>query len=341
MCNKRLSICIPTYNRSGCLKECLDSILRSVVGYESQIEIIISDNASTDDTAYIIHSFQINYPWLRCHRNAENIGGDRNIYLVATMALGEYIWLFGDDDKMMAGAVPAILNKIALGYNLIICNYSVWAKDFSYIIKTSGLLLGYDEVFDNPDELMRRIGYHVGYISSIIIKKDVFFKCPASEYLYYIDYGFPQIYAVYSGIFQHCNAICISSALVCNRADNYGNLDWWKCFVEGTSLIFEALSEKGYTKNAIIAAKHQVLRYVIVPNLLSMSVRDDSSLNNRISLMITYYKKNWLFWLVCLPILLMPVSLTQFVKKIIVKIRSIYRLIKIDVSRKSSNGKEV
>ena len=317
-----LSICIPTYNRSACLKECLNSITMSVTGHESQIEIIVSDNASTDDTADVIHAFQIKYPWIQYHKNDENIGAARNIYLVATMAVGEYIWIFGDDDKMTDSAVPSILNRIESGYDLIICNYTVWSKDFSYIIKTNGIRLGYDEVFGNPDELMKRIGYHTGYISSIIIKKDVFFQCHESEYLYFINHGFPQMYAVYSGIFQHCNAICISSALVFNRSGNYGNFDWWKYFVEGTSLILEALSVKGYSNNAIISAKHQVLKDAIIPYLLSMSVRDDSSLKNRIRLMITYYKKNWLFWLVCLPIMLMPTVIAKLVKRFVLKVRN-------------------
>ena len=317
-----LSICIPTYNRSGCLKECLDSIMISVTGYESQIEIIISDNASPDDTMEVIQSFQIKCPWMRYHRNDQNIGGDPNIYLVATMALGEYIWIFGDDDKMDRGAVSAILNGIELGCNLIICNYSVWTKDFSYLIRPNGLSLDCDEVFDNPDELMRRIGHHMGYISSIIVNKDIFFKIPESEYLNYIDYSFPQLYAVYSGIFDKCNALYICSTLVSNRSDNYRNFDWWKYVVEGTSLIFEALSEKGYSKNTIIAAKHQVLRDAIIPHLRSMRVTGKIARRKHVRLMTTYYKHNWLFWFVCLPILLIPTSFARIGKKAVVMIRN-------------------
>lgn len=312
----KLSICIPTYNRSGCLKECLESILLSAAGHEDQIEIIISDNASTDDTADIIRSFQIKYPWIRYHRNDKNIGGDPNIYLVATMSLGEYIWIFGDDDKITDRAVPSIINKIKAGYDLIICNYSMWAKDFSYIKKTNGLRLSYDEVFDNPDALMKRIGYHMGYISIFIIKRDIYFKIPASEYLYYMDYSFPQIYAVYSGVSGHCNAVYISSTLVCHRSDNYGDVNWGKAYVVGMSKIFEDLSNKGYSKNAILSVKHTVLRNILIPGIVGFKLNNWHLPNNINKLMFNHYKKNWLFWIAGLPVLYTPVFLLRLAKKV-------------------------
>ena len=45
----KLSICIPTYNRKGNLSELLDA-LAEMIGEARDIEVIISDNASTDGT---------------------------------------------------------------------------------------------------------------------------------------------------------------------------------------------------------------------------------------------------------------------------------------------------
>jgi len=53
-----LSICIPTCNRSRLLHESLTSILNSAKGYEDKIEIVISDNVSTDDTGSVVARFQ-------------------------------------------------------------------------------------------------------------------------------------------------------------------------------------------------------------------------------------------------------------------------------------------
>ena len=56
-----LSICVPTYNREIYLQECLDSIISQDSFDEDTIEIIISDNASTDGTQSLIKKYQEKY----------------------------------------------------------------------------------------------------------------------------------------------------------------------------------------------------------------------------------------------------------------------------------------
>lgn len=51
-----LSICIPTYNRSEVLKESLMQLLK----YEGDdIEVVISDNCSPDNTEEVVRGLQI------------------------------------------------------------------------------------------------------------------------------------------------------------------------------------------------------------------------------------------------------------------------------------------
>ena len=325
MPDKLLSICIPTYNRSEYLRECLSSVLTSVAGHERGIEIVISDNASTDDTVDIIHSFQINYPWIRCYRNNENIGGDRNIYLVATMALGEYLWIFGDDDKMEENAVPRILQNIRDGYDLTICNYSLWDKQFSVKRRKNGIPGKRDQSFENSNILIKRFGLHLGYISAVIIKKSIFLRLPADEYEPFVEYGFPHLYAIYTGLAKGDYKMrFIATPLFCNRGGNSGNFDWYKYFVTGSSLIFNKLLSRGYTKSAVLSAKHQVLKDFVIPHMLFMKLLGDG--NNKkynIGLMFSHYKKNWLFWLACVPVFFVPPFLVHVAKNILLIIRQL------------------
>ena len=101
-----LSICIPTYNRVRYLKELLPSILDQAD--EGVVEVVVSDNASTDDTAEYLRT--INHPCFSWWTNEENIGGDRNFLKCVAEARGEYVWLFGDDDIMPAGAVSRVVD---------------------------------------------------------------------------------------------------------------------------------------------------------------------------------------------------------------------------------------
>ena len=102
----RLSICIPTYNRVGYLKELLPAILDQADA--ECVEVVVSDNASTDGTADYLRS--LSNPCLRWWTNETNIGGDRNFLKCVAEAKGEYVWLFGDDDLMPDGSVARVLD---------------------------------------------------------------------------------------------------------------------------------------------------------------------------------------------------------------------------------------
>ena len=302
-----LSICIPTYNRSACLKECLESILSSAKGHEEQIEVVISDNVSTDDTASVVNEFKERYPWIRYHRNDTNIGAEKNFYAVAGLAAGEYIWIFGDDDKMTDEAIPSVLKRIESGYGLIICNFSRWSRDFSTVLKQRFILINQDEEFDDANLLMKRIGLHLGYITCFITKRSIFLSAPPSEYEPYLESNFPHVYSIYAGIAKNCHAAYISAPILCNRGEN-SFPDWEKVFITSSSLVFEALLEKGYSQNAVYAAKHRVLKDNILPgNIIVMKAKGDAGLKNVAQLLYPHYKKDWLFWTVCLPVLYVPV----------------------------------
>ena len=104
-----LSICIPTYNRLRFLKELVPSILCQLEGMQvGDVELVVSDNASTDGTADYLRSIDDTH--LRWWTNEENIGGDRNFLKCVVEAKGEYVWLFGDDDLIPDDSVARVLN---------------------------------------------------------------------------------------------------------------------------------------------------------------------------------------------------------------------------------------
>lgn len=104
---KKLAICIPTYNRSYHLENCLNSILNNgkII---SEIEISISDNNSTDETKTIIEKykkyFEINY-----NQNTKNIGVAKNILKSVEISNSEFCWVIGDDDMLLSNAIEQVL----------------------------------------------------------------------------------------------------------------------------------------------------------------------------------------------------------------------------------------
>ena len=95
-----LSICIPNYNRSKYLNNCLNSILLAKSFSSIKFEICISDNGSKENISKIVNHYkkkglQINYK-----KNKKNLGFGVNFYKVIKMARGEFIWLIGNDDLL-------------------------------------------------------------------------------------------------------------------------------------------------------------------------------------------------------------------------------------------------
>ena len=104
-----LSICIPTYNRAPLLKSALDALIHQVKKRTSEVEVIISDNNSIDDTAEVVRRAQKMIP-IRYYRNAKNMGIARNIQrLTNELAEGEFAWVLGDDDMILPGALDRVL----------------------------------------------------------------------------------------------------------------------------------------------------------------------------------------------------------------------------------------
>ena len=100
----KVSVIIPTHNRSAFLRSSIISVLNQTF---QNFEIIIIDDASEDDTREVITSF--NEARIRGIHNQASKGaaGSRNIGV--TNAQGEYIAFLDDDDEWL----PAKLERQA------------------------------------------------------------------------------------------------------------------------------------------------------------------------------------------------------------------------------------
>jgi glycosyltransferase involved in cell wall biosynthesis len=105
-----LSICIPTFNRAQLLDACLNSIIEEAKGNE-KLEICVSDNASRDNTVHVLEKYK-HIENFSHFSNEFNIGIPRNFMNVVSMAKGKFIWLVGDDDIVIPGALNQILECI-------------------------------------------------------------------------------------------------------------------------------------------------------------------------------------------------------------------------------------
>lgn len=107
-----LSICIPTYNRAEYLEEAIYNIVTDDA-FCDKVEIIISDNASTDNTKQVGEKFANRYSNVHYYRNIENIR-DKNFILALQRAKGKYVRLFNDTLRLRSGILSHFLYLISV-----------------------------------------------------------------------------------------------------------------------------------------------------------------------------------------------------------------------------------
>jgi len=165
-----LTIAIPTYNRSKYLSQLLHSLAEQIRN-DDRVALLISDNASTDDTAAVVEEQVRCGVDLEYVRNAENIGPDANFLQCYELARTKYVWIIGDDDLLRPGAVPRILDLLLRDeYDLVyVCQsgFSIDCPDLQPLTAKKEPLY-----FTNAEEFLRRVHISTTMISANIINKD-------------------------------------------------------------------------------------------------------------------------------------------------------------------------
>jgi glycosyltransferase involved in cell wall biosynthesis len=105
----RVSIGLPTYNRREGLARAIESVLAQT---HRELELTISDNASTDGTEELCRRTAARDPRVRYVRHATNRGSTENFNSLFGTLRGDYVMVLGDDDWIDPGYVAACLEVL-------------------------------------------------------------------------------------------------------------------------------------------------------------------------------------------------------------------------------------
>ena len=101
----KLSVVIVNYNVCDYLRQCLDSIRRSLE--EIGGEVFVVDNASQDDSVEMVRR---DYPWVRLITNTENLGFSKANNIAIRQTVGEYVLLLNPDTVVGDGTLQGVIN---------------------------------------------------------------------------------------------------------------------------------------------------------------------------------------------------------------------------------------
>src|SRR5688572_5875335 len=114
---KLLTIAIPTYNRAAKLDGQLAWVDRNLRGFESQCDVIVSDNASPDDTPAVCAKWRATFASrgvdVHINRMPTNVGPLPNIARCVELSTSRFTWVIGDDDEIAEGTLALVLAHLA------------------------------------------------------------------------------------------------------------------------------------------------------------------------------------------------------------------------------------
>lgn len=166
-----LCIVIPTFNRAVFLDHCLAFAVEAIADHA--VQICISDNCSSDETAEVVKKWQVVYPLIRYNRNEANMGPDRNFELALKMGQANYVWLLGDTYRITSDCVDHLITSLAKSTqrsDVVVLNADGRVTDVP------------GTVFTDANELLTHLGWHMTCMSSLVYARDLLAKAPYSRF---------------------------------------------------------------------------------------------------------------------------------------------------------------
>ena len=147
-----ISVCVPTFNASKYLRECLDSVLAQTF---TDFELLIVDNHSTDETLSIVKEYAERDHRVRIIRNKYNIGAVRNFNRCLEVARGEWIKFVFSDDLIAPRCLERMLAESKPDSSIICCRRDILFEPGTSleVQKYYQQLLTIEELFHNSTKI--------------------------------------------------------------------------------------------------------------------------------------------------------------------------------------------
>jgi glycosyltransferase involved in cell wall biosynthesis len=176
-----ISIAIPTYNRAMNLMHTLGSVfkeLSEIEGSENIVEVVVCDNASTDETKDLMSDLISKHRNLNYYRNDKNYGIDENIRQSVLRSRGKFVRLLSDDDEVIQGSIRRLITflneRSEVGF--LFLNAATLVQKNGILGIGAGVVDGGEKAYPicmQPTEFIEKVGVWITFISSFVVRRDL------------------------------------------------------------------------------------------------------------------------------------------------------------------------
>jgi glycosyltransferase involved in cell wall biosynthesis len=251
-----LTIAVPTYNRASYLDTCLSQVCPQVTGHEKEVQVLVSDNCSSDDTGEIVRKYvSLGHP-ITYVRNTENVGPDRNFAACYRQAEGKYLLILGDDDVLLDRAIATLLSILRSGeYGVVFLDSYGFTGDFIKE-RPPRSPAGYT-VFDDTLSFAKKVAHFFTFTSANVVNRALVDE--PDDWGPFFDSNLVQLAWTLSALFNGRKHVYVSEYLLAACIYNSGGYGICQVFGHNFNRIFDIFKKRGVDARYFRAINRKLL----------------------------------------------------------------------------------
>lgn len=327
MSTPTLSLLIPTYNRAALLAQALQAIGHQLHnGNVGEVEIVISDNGSPDQTATVVADFCAAHPSaaVRYIQHESNRGADRNVYDLLTLGRGNYQVLLSDDDILLPDALDLTLAQLRahVGIAAIAWNVSLFENspdELGVVTYTTEQ----PESIEAKDDALVFLGTMLTFLSALVFRR-ANLNIPGYEQR--IGTSLVQSYLYLDVIAAGGTVLCLPQPLLAMRSNNTGGYNFFQVFLTSFHDVLKYGESIGFSHSATrqVLDKHRkfIRNFVLLFKVRGAFGSLVPDYSDGIRRLWKVYRHDPIFVISLIPLMLFPSPLVPITRRIVRFLRS-------------------
>lgn len=223
----QLTISVPTYDRPDLLRKTLESIARQITMGEGTVGIFVADDHPSGKNREVVEAIKQRHPSITIDymHNAQNLGIDENIKNCIVSPQSQFVWLLGEDDIILDGAIDKVMRIILAHAPVFIFANYIYCDDQHRRYTRNAVI---DESLGNavvPFNNFIACNVHVlGFIGGCIINRSAWMATSYEKFK-------GSFYTHVGGILDSClgrDIVVMHDIAVLNRAEDINTFTWSK-----------------------------------------------------------------------------------------------------------------
>jgi abequosyltransferase len=322
-----ISLCIPTYNRAALLNESLRAIVAQwdsdlTAEQREGVEIVISDNASPDETLEMVVGIGAEYPGLRLNvfSQSENKGFDANIWTVIRRAQGTYVYVVSDDDILLPGGLAKIVALIRDYPDVPV--FYLNTKSFVHTAEEKtkkAFALKEDRHVQGRDKCLQFLGTWITFVSCIVFRRGA---TTERDYADRIGTGFLHSYFYIDVLKDVTEMVATAQPFLAVRGDNSGGYNFFEFFVTRFADLMRYARTLGYSEETehVVLSRH--LKKFILPFVVTFKLRGSfgqlqTDFRDGVRRLLKVYGPRPFLLFVLFPLMFVPRGVVQSVHRVV------------------------